>query len=160
MSTRKPKPFAMDTTIPVVQSQQEIESLVKGRGGSRFIRGDDEGRAIVCFDMKDRKVMFELPLGGVQKAAKESESRAEKLERQLWRALHLCIKAKLVSVETGVETFEDAFLAQLVVPTQGGRVARFGKVATAAIKDAYDKGTIPNLGFAGLLGDGKPEKPE
>lgn len=157
MQTRKPKPFAVDTSVSTVQTQQEIEALVKGRGATKYFRGEDEGRAVIAFDLHDRKVMFELPLDKVHKAERESEARAAKLERQLWRSLYLCIKAKLVSVETGVETFEDAFLAQLIVPTNDGRVARFGKVARAAIKEAYDKGAVPNFGFAGLLGDGKPE---
>jgi hypothetical protein len=159
MSSRKPKPFAVDTSVSTVQTQQEIEALVKGRGAVKYFRGEDEGRAVIAFDMKDRKVMFELPLEQVHKAAKESQARSAKLERQLWRSLFLCIKAKLVSVETGVETFEDAFLAQLIVPTAEGRATRFGKVARAAIKEAYDKGAVPNFGFAGLLGSGEDKKP-
>lgn len=152
---RKPTPFAVETKVPVVQTQQEIEALVKGRGAGKFFRGEDEGRAVIAWDMADRKVMFELPLAAVQKAAKESQARAAKLERQLWRALFLCIKAKLVSVETGVESFEDAFLAQLVVPTDDGRAGRFGKIAKKAIEDAYKRGAVPNFGAFGLLPPGE-----
>jgi hypothetical protein len=156
---RKPTPFAADTKVPVAQSQAEIEALVKGRGAESYMRGDDQGRAVVTWSMHDRRVMFELPLEPVKKAAKESQSRADKLERQLWRALYLCIKAKLVSVETGVESFEDAFLAQLVVPTSDGRAGRLGRLMKGAIEEAYKKGTVPNFGSMGLLPSGT-EKPE
>ena len=36
--------------------------------------------------------------------------------RQRWRALSLCIKAKLEACESGITTFEEEFLAQLVLP--------------------------------------------
>jgi hypothetical protein len=36
--------------------------------------------------------------------------------REKWRAQLLCIKAKLVSVDSGIETFEDAFMAHVVMP--------------------------------------------
>lgn len=155
---RKPKPFAVDTKVPVIQTQAEIEQLVEDRGATGYMRGKDENRAVVCWKMKNRQIMFELPLDQVAKVAKESQGRAEKLERQLWRALLLCIKAKLTSFETGVESFEDAFLAQLVVPTADGRAGRFGRIAAASIKEAYDKGAVPSFGFAGLLPEGDTKK--
>jgi hypothetical protein len=40
----------------------------------------------------------------------------KKKNREAWRALLLCIKAKLVSVESKIETFEEAFLAHVVMP--------------------------------------------
>ena len=40
----------------------------------------------------------------------------ERAERQRWRALLLVLKAKLESVESNIETFENAFLAQIVMP--------------------------------------------
>ncbi|WP_210205670.1 hypothetical protein [Pseudaminobacter salicylatoxidans] len=36
--------------------------------------------------------------------------------RSRWRALYLCIKAKLESIDSGIETFEDAFLAHIQMP--------------------------------------------
>lgn len=37
-------------------------------------------------------------------------------ERQRWRALFLVIKAKLESVESRIATFEEEFLAHIVLP--------------------------------------------
>ena len=43
----------------------------------------------------------------------------EQAVRQRWRALALVIKAKLESVESGIETTEQAFLANVVVMADG-----------------------------------------
>lgn len=146
--------YAGRTDVPIERSQQDIERLLKQQGAGRFFRGEDEGRVVIACDLKDRKLMFELPLP--DPATTRSEEKRERIMRAKWRALLLCIKAKFVSIESGVESFEDAFLAQLIVPTEDGRSARFGRIASAAIKEAYEKGKVPNFGFAGLLSDGKP----
>lgn len=62
------------------------------------------------FEMKDRRLRFDLPL---------ETSRVknwEQINRGRWRLLLLCIKAKLESVASGVETFEESFLAHVVMP--------------------------------------------
>src|SRR4029453_1820841 len=78
--------------------------------------------------MRDRYVRFVLPLpvlGDFTKTATGRTRRAgtgavtsawEQACRQRWRALALCIKAKLESVESGIEEFEGAFMAQVVMP--------------------------------------------
>jgi predicted secreted protein len=38
----------------------------------------------------------------------------EQSTRSKWRALLACIKAKLISAESGIETLEEAFLANVV----------------------------------------------
>ena len=53
---------------------------------------------------------------------------AEEVRRR-WRALLLVIKAKLESVESGIETFEEAFASQIVL-ANGQTV---GAVARASI---------------------------
>jgi hypothetical protein len=67
----------------------------------------------------------------------------EKACRSAWRALMLAIKAKLVSVESGVEQFEEAFLAHIVVP--GSRGQRFGAMAMRALEEGYSTGKLPPL---------------
>lgn len=58
-----------------------------------------------------------------------------------WRTLLLCLKAKLESVESGIETFEDAFLAQIVMP-DGGTVAEHVR---PRIAEAYAANTMQPL---------------
>jgi hypothetical protein len=67
-----------------------------------------------------------------ERSASEIAAAWEKACREKWRALVLAVKAKLVSVEQGVETFEEAFMAHVVMPdgrTIGEHVA--GPVALA-----------------------------
>lgn len=150
--------YAAATSVPVERSQREIENLVAKHGATRFFRGYEEGRAVIGFELKDRRIQFELPLPRPEEfATYERRGRAvkstpqqvqysiEQATRSRWRALSLAIKAKLVSVDTGVESFDEAFLAQIVVP--GGRP--FGKTAIPAINDAYRTGKLPPLLPAG-----------
>jgi hypothetical protein len=107
-----------------------------------------------------RNVMFELPLPKVEAFKLDGLRRTRSPEKQhaaweqgcrsSWRALLLAIKAKLVSVESGVESFEEAFLAQLVVKDDEGRNVRFGTRAVQAIANAYTRNGPPQL----LLGSG------
>ena len=67
------------------------------------------GDAMV-FEAHQRRIRFDLPL-----PEGNSDKNAQAI-RQRWRALLLCIKAKLESVESKIESFEDAFLAHVVMP--------------------------------------------
>jgi hypothetical protein len=65
---------------------------------------------VVIFEVHGRRLWFNLPL---QEGA---DAKGERLRKQRWRALLLCIKAKLESVASNIETFEEAFLAHVVMP--------------------------------------------
>ena len=75
-------------------------------------------------------------------AARAGAAKAE--ERRRWRAFVLVVKAKLESVDSGIDTFETAFLANIVV-TDGKTL---GEWATPHIADAYSRGVAmpPLLG--------------
>lgn len=62
--------------------------------------------------------------------------------RQKWRALCLCIKAKLEAVEAGISVFEDEFLANIVDPVSGRTV---GEVMRPQIAVSYERGGVPLL---------------
>lgn len=153
--------YANDTSVSVGRSKGEIEDLVQRAGGRRFVTMVDDDKAAVMFELGDRRIMFELPLPPKSRFAtrtvrgREVECEAERQQRDweqacrsLWRALHLTIKAKLVSVESGVETFEEAFLAQVVIPHEG-KAKRFAEFAVKAIEKAYSGGKLPPLLGAG-----------
>jgi hypothetical protein len=61
--------------------------------------------------------------------------------RQRWRALALCIKAKLEAVESGISTFEDEFLAHTVLPD--GSTA--GDWLRPQIAEVYRTGKMPSM---------------
>ena len=70
----------------------------------------------------------------------------EKGCRQVWRALALVVKAKLEAVEAGIVTFEEEFLAQLVLP--GGQTV--AEQALPAIRKAFETGRMPAALLPGL----------
>ena len=59
----------------------------------------------------------------------------------MWRALALSIKAKLVGVDDGIETFEQAFMAHVVMPDG----LTLGDHVTPKIAAAYESGKMPAL---------------
>lgn len=119
--------FAAKTKVPVDQTRNEIERTLVKYGASRFAYFSEDGRAIIVFEAEDRRLRFDLPLpqGDSDKIAQS--------RRQKWRALLLAIKSKLESVESGIETFEEAFLAHVVMP-DGITV---GQHARSGIESAY-----------------------
>ena len=66
--------------------------------------------AIVVFEVQDRRVRFNLPL------LEGENDQAQRTRRERWRALLLCIKAKLESVSSNIESFDEAFFAHVVMP--------------------------------------------
>lgn len=129
------------TTVPVERSQGEIRKLLIRFGAERLAFGeerDDTGRrwAAVTFQAKVYAVCMRVPLKlvderEVSERARRSISRTraeicdqlyEQEERRTWRVLAWNLKARMVAVEEGVETFEEAFLAHLLDPRSGRTV--------------------------------------
>lgn len=130
--------YAVDTKVPVAQTRAEIEHTLVKFGATSFAWAWQGDRATVMFECRDRRVRFDLPL------IQDSNQRAqEKDHRSRWRALFLSIKAKLVSVETGIESFEEAFLAHIVL-ADGTKVS---DSVRPAIEQQYRTGhRVPLLG--------------
>jgi hypothetical protein len=113
--------YASDTSVNVERSKAEIERLLQKYGAKEFAHGWKTGKAVIHFTMMNRCVRFVLPLPGRSEFAKTPSGRrtrndADTLKaweqgcRQRWRALTLTIKAKLESVESGIEEFDTAFM--------------------------------------------------
>lgn len=127
--------YAEYTKVPVEKSKTEIEQVLKRYGADRFMYFTETGKAIIVFEAKDRRLRFDLP---VPAGMSEKE---QKQARQKWRALLLCIKAKLESVASGIESFEEAFLAHVVLP-DGMTVHQH---THARIESAYKGGEMTPL---------------
>jgi hypothetical protein len=108
--------FAAKTRVPVAQTRAEIERLLERRKALQFGTAVDYElqQARVQFRLHDRIVRFVIGLPDLNKLGRGL--RFEQAERQKWRALLLVLKAKLESVENEIETFEEAFLANIVMP--------------------------------------------
>lgn len=155
--------FAATTEVPVERSAAEIERTLQRYGADRFMRGWDHDRAMIGFVCNGRQIRFILPLPSRDekqfthvnkgrhyeswhKRTPEAALKAwEQACRQRWRALALCIKAKLEAVEAGITTFEEEFMAHIVLP-DGTTVGQF---MTPQIEHAYQHGHMPPLLPAG-----------
>jgi len=103
-------PYAARTDVPIARTSLEISSLLDKHKASSVATFRSAAGASIVFEMNDRRIRFDLPL------EISSDKRADQINRSRWRALLLCIKAKLESVESGIETFEESFLAHVVMP--------------------------------------------
>ena len=149
MTTTKPRRFAEATKVAVAQSRSEIERLLGKHKCSQFGTATDylERKARVQFTAHDRIVRFTVSLPD-PKAFRRPEAHAQE-ERRIWRSLLLVMKAKLEAVETGIATFEQEFLANIVMPN-GRTVA---ELVLPQIAESYASGRMPLA-----LGAGDEEK--
>lgn len=115
--------YAEATTVPFEKSIAEIIGLVKRAGAEQIMQSEAPDGYIIAFRLSERLIRFRVPFvteyTGPQKAgngrAIDPRNVLEQSRRQRGRALMLVIKAKLESVESGIETIEEAFLAQVVM---------------------------------------------
>jgi hypothetical protein len=119
--------YAERTEVSSDKSRAEIERTLQRYGATGFMYGWQTESAMVAFELHDRRVKFLLPLPSRHdRAFTHTESRRkarteaqahqawEQACRQRWRALSLCIKAKLEAVAAGITTFEHEFLAHFL----------------------------------------------
>lgn len=148
--------FAAKTDVSVVASKVEIEKVVERYGASGFMSGWHGDRAVIAFSMHNRQVRFVLQMPareseeftrymrGSTKHRREDSAALKLWEqacRQKWRALALVVKAKLEAVESEISTFEDEFMASIVLP--GGRTV--SEEILPRIAAAYETGAVQPL---------------
>ena len=124
--------YAAQTSVSPEKSRAEIEHTLSRYGAKKFayMRDDDEGWARIQFVISDRIVQIELPLPkaterrfthtekrGTPRSEDAARKEWEQACKQGWRALGLVIKAKLEAVEAGISTFEEEFMAHMLLPT-------------------------------------------
>jgi hypothetical protein len=122
------------TSVSIEKSQGDLRKLLTKHGAAQFAFGEerdgDTRMAAVSFRHRGYAVRLRVTLKAPSQSAigsKYSRARTktreqvvdelyEQEERRVWRVLAWNIKARMVAVEEGVETFEEAFLAHLVNP--------------------------------------------
>jgi hypothetical protein len=123
-------PYAEETKVPVERSRAEIEMLLRRYGVDSFASGWTEHDARIQFRAKGRAIRFVLALPAPadqqftrhpryswkSRSTEAARQAYEQEIRRRWRALALVIKAKLEAVETGIATFEDEFMAHVIMP--------------------------------------------
>lgn len=157
-----PGTYAQGTTVDPSKSQAEIISTLRRYGAAGFMFGqdtDDTGKTagMVSFRAHGRTVRFLLPLDidreqfrwSPNRRTRRDDSQIDELvegeHRRRWRSLALAIKSKLDVVETGISTFEEEFLAHIVLP-DGSSV---GQWVAPQLEAAYQQREMPKMLPAG-----------
>ena len=88
-----------------------------------FVRDSYTVRMRVPLKQVDERVVGQRYMRARTKTRDEIRDELyEQEERRIWRVLAWNLKARMVAVEEGVETFEEAFLSHLVNPASGRTV--------------------------------------
>ncbi len=142
--------YAATTNVAVSKTKGEIDGLLRKHRAAGFGIFEEASRAMLVFEMAGRRIVFHLPLPnqmdkrfimterGKTRTADTAMAAWEQACRSRWRALFLCIKAKLESIESGIESFEDAFLAHIQMP-DGHSVSEHVR---PRIAQAYESGSM------------------
>lgn len=149
--------YAANTSVSVDKSRAEIEATLVRYGATMYFSGWDEQNAFVRFCVRERHIKMVLPLPkreerrfthhkdryGIVRANAPAKTLDlyEQAKRSLFRALLLAIKAKLESVESRIETFEQAFLAHIVLPDD----SLVGDRVKSLVDEAYRTGRLVHL---------------
>jgi hypothetical protein len=139
------RPFALGTTVLASKTRAQIEELATKHGATSFasassgrVDGLAGGAARILFEVRGRRIRFEVNL-----STDEAEN------RRRWRCLYMVMRAKFEAVADGLESFEEAFLSQTIVPGSAGETV--AQWIGPQLEAAYTRGAT----MAPLLGDGR-----
>lgn len=146
--------YAESTKVPIEKTQADIHKLVKSQGANRYGLMEDEetGEVTIGFMIEGRQIRFRIQTAALSAFMKTPErglqrSRAQALQAQAqdtrsrWRSLFLAVKAKFDSIDRGIETFDQAFMAHVVLPDGKTIAEAIGPQITAMV----DTGEAPRL---------------
>jgi hypothetical protein len=130
--------------------------MLRKAGASQIGQMEEERRFIVMFTMASRQIRFTVPLPTIDDMplrdgrnsvlpTARRKAMAEQAARQKARSLMLVVKAKLESIDSEVETFEQAFLANVVMSDGATIYER----TQSQIALEYDTGRIAPLMLGG-----------
>ncbi len=143
--------YAANTSVSSDKSKAGIEKTLQRYGATGFMYGWQDSKAVVMFQMNNRHIKFilQMPDRGSKEITHTSKGRIraenaqeqtyEQSIRQRWRALDLVIKAKLEAVESGIATFEQEFLSNIILPN--GQLV--GNYMIPQVEKAYQTGNMP-----------------
>lgn len=137
------RPYANQTEVTVEKSKVQIERLLTEFKATSVMMASNSDKSMIVFAMADRHVKFILPLPQKSEFGRHRNptTALEQATRTRWRALYLALRAKLEMAATGITTFEDEFLAHIVMP-DGQTV---GEMTRPRIQQAYESGEVRPL---------------
>ncbi|GGY88015.1 hypothetical protein [Shewanella fodinae] len=145
--------YGENTKVSQMGSISEIERTLMRYGASGFMYGWQHDAAAVCFTMANRQIRIAVPLPNKDDPQfRQTETGRARVEsaaikeweqacRQRYRSLSLIIKAKLEAIEVGIRTFDEEFMADIVLT--GGRT--IGQQLLPGIDHAISSGSLPPL---------------
>ncbi len=142
--TVQKRAFAAGTAVSAIRSQEQIEATLAKYGATKFALMKEQGAFAIAFvipsqdeDKYPLQVRFTVFLpteetigtvkvnkAGAHRRVTPAQAAAtiEQETNRLWRSLALGIKAKLVLVDDGIETIDQALYAHVVNPASGRTV--------------------------------------
>jgi hypothetical protein len=145
--------YASGTKVASSVSRDQLEKLLRARGATGFMYGwdDAQGHATILCRISERLIRLSVkspdpddfrrtPTGKPRTSAAVATMVADE-ERRLWRSLLLVVKARMVAIDDGVETFESAFLPWIVLP-DGRTVAEW---LGPQLAEAYETHEMPSM---------------
>lgn len=153
--------YAADTSTSVEKTRAEIEATLRRFKADGFAYATEGRHAMIEFKAAGKRVRFSLELpdpaekrfthreriirgyshGFVPRKPEAVNEVWEQECRSKWRALFIAIKGKLVAIDAGISTFEQEFMAHIVLPG-GGTV---GETVIPLMNEAYSTGTVPSF---------------
>lgn len=118
--------YAENTSVPVERSLAELKREINRFGATGFGYAEKGDRVQVIFECEGLRIRFDMHIP--PRAAFTQDRRGnrrvdtaidrdwEQAQRRIWRSLTAVVKAKLVAVDDGISTFEQEFLAFVVLP--------------------------------------------
>ena len=122
-----------DTSVPVERSQNNIRVLLYkyGASGVQFTEDWKQRKVSVRFIhmFKEQTYQVRIEAGVPQVPWSRSKAaqakRQGQAERQIWRGLFWAIKSRMESIDFGIESFVEAFLAHFEDPKTGRTIAEY-----------------------------------
>ncbi len=145
--------YAKRTMVSSEKSRMEIERTLQRYGADAFGYAVTRDQAEIKFRWDGKVVRLRLRLPdseaeefqntptGLKRHGNAAHAEWEKACRQRWRVLALVIKAKLEGILAGITTFEEEFLAFLVLPDN----RTVGEFILPQIEAAYELGDMPAM---------------
>jgi len=139
--------YAETTRVPVEKSRIEIERVLVRYGATSFGTMTEPDKATIYFKLKNRELQWTIPMPTPKVGKSEQET------RRRWRVMLITMKAMIESVESGLLSFDEAFLAHIVVP---GKALTLGAMLVPKLNDLYQGLSLPALlaGESVTLGGG------
>ncbi|WP_336715436.1 hypothetical protein [Arthrobacter sp. USHLN218] len=147
--------YVRGASITCAASRAEIQEMLSQYGATGFRTGSENGRTMIAFTADRRRFRFLYEPPGTPEpagAARSPQQRSfprpqgrDEFSRRYWHKLSMLVRAKLEAVSAGIASFEDEFLAYMVLP--GGETV--AQNVRPGIARAYATGVRP-----ASLGDG------